>query len=88
MKLRRRKLLHLGAGAAAALGFPRFAWALDYPTRPIHLVLPFFAGGLADILARTIAEGLSKRLGQQIIVDDQQGAGGNLATAMVVRGVA
>ena len=85
MKLRRRKLLHLAAGAAAALAISRFASALDYPTRPIHLVVPFFAGGLADILARTIAEGLSKQLGQQIVVDDQPGAGGNLATAMVVR---
>src|ERR1700720_1256473 len=85
MKLRRRNLLHLAAGAAAALAFPRFASALDYPTRPVHLVVPFFAGGLADILARTTAEALSKQLGQQVIVDDQPGAGGNLATAMVVR---
>lgn len=51
----------------------------------MHFVVAFFAGSLSDILARAIAEALSKQLGQQIIVDDQPGAGGNLATAMVVR---
>jgi tripartite-type tricarboxylate transporter receptor subunit TctC len=85
MKLDRRKFLHLSAVAAAVLAFPRFASALDYPTRPVRFVVAFFAGGLSDILARTIAEALSKQLGQQVIVDDQPGAGGNLATAMVVR---
>ena len=67
------------------LAFPRFASALDYPTRPVRFVVAFFAGSLSDILARTIADGLSKQLSQQIIVDDQPGAGGNLATYMVVR---
>jgi tripartite-type tricarboxylate transporter receptor subunit TctC len=85
MKLPRRKFLQLTAGAATAPAFPRFAWALDYPGRPVRLVVAFFAGSLSDILARTIADGLSKQLGQQIIVDDQPGAGGNLATDMVVR---
>jgi tripartite-type tricarboxylate transporter receptor subunit TctC len=63
----------------------RFVLASDYPSRPVHFVVAFFAGSLSDILARAIAEALSKQLGQQIIVDDQPGAGGNLATAMVVR---
>jgi tripartite-type tricarboxylate transporter receptor subunit TctC len=87
MKLYRRKFLHLAAGAAAIVAFPRFASALDYPTRPVRFVVAFFAGSLSDILARTIADGLSKQLNQQIVVDDQPGAGGNLATDMVVRAV-
>jgi tripartite-type tricarboxylate transporter receptor subunit TctC len=84
VKLPRRKLLHLALGAAGP-AIPRFASALDYPGRPVRFVVEFFASSLSDILARTIAEGLSKRLGQQVIVDDQPGAGGNLATDMVVR---
>jgi tripartite-type tricarboxylate transporter receptor subunit TctC len=85
MKLPRRKFLHLAAGAAALPALPRIASALDYPTRPVHFIVAFFAGSLSDILARPIAQWLSKRLGQQVIVDDQPGAGGNLATDMVVR---
>jgi tripartite-type tricarboxylate transporter receptor subunit TctC len=51
----------------------------------VRLVVGFFAGGLSDILARVMAQALSKRLGQQVVVDDQPGAGSNLATDMVVR---
>lgn len=85
MKLSRRKFLHLAVGAATVTAFPRFATALDYPNRPVRFVVEFFAGSLSDIIARTIAEGLSKQLGQQVIVDNQPGAGGNLATSLVVR---
>jgi tripartite-type tricarboxylate transporter receptor subunit TctC len=81
MKLPRRKFLHLAVGAATVTAFPRFSTALDYPNRPVRVVVEFFAGSLSDIIARTIAEGLSKQLGQQVIVDDQPGAGGNLATS-------
>jgi tripartite-type tricarboxylate transporter receptor subunit TctC len=85
MKLPRRKFLRLAVGGATVTAFPRFATALDYPNRPVRFVVEFFAGSLSDIIARTIAEGLSKQLGQQVIVDDQPGAGGNLATSLVVR---
>jgi len=81
----RRKFLHLAACAAAVPGLPRLATALDYPNRPVRFVVEFFAGSLSDIIARTIAQGLSNQLGQQVIVDDQPGAGGNLATSLVVR---
>jgi tripartite-type tricarboxylate transporter receptor subunit TctC len=77
--------LYLAGSVAAVPSFLRFVLASDYPSRPVHFVVAFFAGSLSDILARAIAEALSKQLGQQIIVDDQPGAGGNLATAMVVR---
>jgi tripartite-type tricarboxylate transporter receptor subunit TctC len=85
MKFLRRKFLRLAAGAATLPVTTRLASALDYPTRPVYLIVQYFAGSLSDIVARLIAQWLSKRLGQQVIVDDQPGAGGNLATDMVVR---
>jgi tripartite-type tricarboxylate transporter receptor subunit TctC len=85
MKLPRRAFLHLAMGAAAMPATSRIASALDYPTRPVRFVVAFFAGSLSDVLARPIAQWLSKRLGQQFVVDDQPGAGGNMATDMVVR---
>jgi tripartite-type tricarboxylate transporter receptor subunit TctC len=72
-------------GAASMPATSRIASALDYPTRPVRFVVAFFAGSLSDILARPIAQWLSKRFGQQFVVDDQPGAGGNMATDMVVR---
>jgi len=85
MKFPRRTFLHLAASTATAPLLSRTASALDYPTRPIHLVVGFFAGGLSDILARLIAQALSERLGQQVVVDDRPGAGSNLATEIVAR---
>jgi tripartite-type tricarboxylate transporter receptor subunit TctC len=85
MKLPRRKFLHLAAGAAALPAASRIASAQTYPTRPVHLIVGFFAGGLTDILARLLSPSLSERLGQQFIVEDQPGAGTNLAAEAVVR---
>jgi tripartite-type tricarboxylate transporter receptor subunit TctC len=85
MILPRRKFLHLAAGAAALPAFSRFAWALDYPTRPVRIVVGFAAGGLADIVARVLAQQLSKQLGQSFIVENRIGAGTNIATEAVVR---
>ena len=65
MRLRRRQFLHLTAGAAAVPVTSRFAGAENYPTRPVHLVVGFFAGGLTDILARILTISLSQRMGQQ-----------------------
>jgi tripartite-type tricarboxylate transporter receptor subunit TctC len=84
MKLPRRKFLHLAAGAAALPALSRIARAQAYPSRPVHLIVGFFAGGLSDILARLLAQALSERLGQQFIVEDQPGAGTNRATETVV----
>jgi len=52
MKLRRRQFLYLAAGAAVLPAMPRIASALDYPTRPVHWIVGFAAGGDADIIAR------------------------------------
>ncbi|MGB5182547.1 MAG: tripartite tricarboxylate transporter substrate binding protein [Xanthobacteraceae bacterium] len=85
MKLPRRKFLHVAAGAAALPALPRVASALDYPTRPVHLLVGFAAGGPLDTSARLIGQWLSERLGQPFVIENRPGAGSNLATEIVVR---
>jgi len=85
MKLPRRQFLHLAAGAAALPAISRNAFALDYPTRPVRLVVGFPAGLTPDITARIVGQALSERLGRQVIVDNRPGAGSNIAAEAVVR---
>jgi tripartite-type tricarboxylate transporter receptor subunit TctC len=85
MKLPRREFLHLFATAIALPAAARLAWAETYPARPVHIIVGFAAGGPNDISARLIAQWLSERLGQQFIVENRPGAGGNVATELVVR---
>jgi tripartite-type tricarboxylate transporter receptor subunit TctC len=87
MKLPRRKFLHLAAGAASLPALPRYASALDYPTRPVHWIIGFPPGGGADIVARIMGAWLAERLGQQVIIENRPGAGTNIATEYVVRAV-
>ncbi len=79
--MRRRSLL---AGTAAA-GFARPAFADTWPSRPIKLVAPFAPGGGSDFTSRLIAEKLSARLGQPVIVDNKPGAGGNLGAEVAIK---
>src|ERR1700733_8370272 len=67
----------------ALLGGGR-ARTLDYPTRPVHVVVGYPAGGTTDILARLVGQYLSERLGQQFIIDNRSGAGNNIGTEAVV----
>jgi tripartite-type tricarboxylate transporter receptor subunit TctC len=85
VKLPRRKFLHLVAGAAALPARPGVASALNYPTRPVHILVGFAPAGATDICARLIGQWLSERLGQQFIVENRPGAGSNIATEGVVR---
>src|SRR5215469_11527021 len=85
MKLPRRTFLHLAAGAAALPVVPRIAFAQAYPTRPVRLIVPFGSAGATDITARLIGQWLSERLGQQFVIENRPGAGGNIATEAVVR---
>jgi tripartite-type tricarboxylate transporter receptor subunit TctC len=85
MRLSRRRCLFLAAAAAALPSMPRLVIAETYPTRPIHLIVGFPPGGGVDIVARLMAQWLSQRLGQQVVVDNKPGAGGNIATETVVR---
>ena len=85
MKLPRRQFLHLAAGASALSVAARVAAALDYPTRPVHIVVGLPPGLTPDIGARFMAQSLSERLGQQFVVDNRPGGAGNIATELVVR---
>jgi tripartite-type tricarboxylate transporter receptor subunit TctC len=84
MKLRRRQFLHLAAGAAAIPAVSRIAIAQTYPTRPVRIIAGFAAGGGLDITARLVGQSLSGRLGQQFVVENRPGAGGNIGTEAVV----
>jgi tripartite-type tricarboxylate transporter receptor subunit TctC len=84
MTLARRQFLSL---AGIALGMPavsRVANAQTYPARPVRMLVGFAAGGAPDIAARLVAQWLSDRLGQQFVVENRPGAGGNIATEAVV----
>src|SRR5262250_2282045 len=86
MKLpHRRQFLHLAAGAAALPAVSRIAWAQTYPTRPVRLIVGWPPGGAADVVGRLIGQLLSERLGQQFVIENRPGAGGNLAAEAVVR---
>ena len=85
MKLPRRTFLHLAAGAAALPAASRIAGAQAYPSRPVRLIAPFAPGGATDLVARLMGQWLSERFGQQFIVENRPGAGGNIGTETVVR---
>jgi tripartite-type tricarboxylate transporter receptor subunit TctC len=85
MKLPRRQFLHLAAGAAALPALSRVARAQAYPTRPVHLIVSFAAGGPNDTVARLLGQWLAERLGQQFVIENRTGAGGNIGTEVVVR---
>jgi tripartite-type tricarboxylate transporter receptor subunit TctC len=84
MTIPRRRFLHLAAGVAALPAATRIARADIYPSRPVHLVVGFSPGSASDINARLVGQWLSERLGQQFVVDNRSGAGGNIASDFVV----
>jgi len=85
LKLPRRAFLQLATGAAALPTVSRMACALDYPTRPVHLIEGFGASGAPDIIARLTGQSLSERLGQSFVIENHSGASSNIATEAVVR---
>ena len=85
MKLSRRRVLHLAAGAAALPVMSRIASAQAYPARPVRIIVPFAPAGTTDITARLIGQWLSEQLGQQFFVETRPGAGTNIGIEAVVR---
>jgi tripartite-type tricarboxylate transporter receptor subunit TctC len=81
MLIRRRTFL---AGSAAALAAPA-AFAQSYPSRPIHLIVPYPAGGGTDFFARVVAAPMGQTLGQQIVIENRPGAGTNIGAETVAR---
>jgi tripartite-type tricarboxylate transporter receptor subunit TctC len=84
----RRKFLQVAAGAIALPAVSRSALALDYPRRPVKILVGFPAGGAVDIVARLIGDWLSQRLGGQFFVENRPGAANNIATEDMVRSAA
>ena len=85
MKLPRRRFLYAAGGAAALPTLLPIAEAQTYPSRPVHVIEGFGAGGVPDILARLMGQWLAERLGQPFIVENKSGATGRIATEAVVR---
>ena len=85
MKLPRRTFVHLAAAILALPAVSRVARAQAYPTRPVRLIVGFTPGSAPDIVARLVGQWLSERLGQQFLVENRGGAGGNIGTEVVVR---
>jgi tripartite-type tricarboxylate transporter receptor subunit TctC len=85
MRLPRRKFLFFAAGAAAAAAGPLRAAALDYPTRPVRLIVGFPAGTAPDITGRVVAQWLSERLGQQVGIDNRPGAASSIAVETLAK---
>ncbi len=79
----RRNFLHLAMSAAALPAVSHRAWAQTYPTRPVRIIVGFPAGTSSDITARLTGQWLSKRLGQQFVVENRTGAGTNIAAESV-----
>lgn len=82
-----KRLAMAAAAAAVTVLSAGSAWAQAYPNRPVRIVAPFPAGGLADVLARAVGDEMTKSLGQPVVVENRAGAGGNVG-AEVVAGAA
>jgi tripartite-type tricarboxylate transporter receptor subunit TctC len=81
----RTRALRLVAAASMVLGALGVASAQDYPTKPIHMIVPFTPGGGTDTFCRLVSDKLSQVLGQQIVVENRPGAGGTIGTAVVAQ---
>jgi tripartite-type tricarboxylate transporter receptor subunit TctC len=85
MTIQRRRFLHLAAGAVALPAVSRTASAQAYPAQPVKIIVGFAAGSGSDIFARLMAQWLSERLGQTVLIENRAGAGGNVGTEAVVK---
>jgi tripartite-type tricarboxylate transporter receptor subunit TctC len=79
------RALGFAASVAAVLLSPCAQAQGNFPSRPIHIIVPFPAGGIVDIVARAITEQVGRDFKQTVIVEDRPGANGNIGTAAVAR---
>jgi tripartite-type tricarboxylate transporter receptor subunit TctC len=85
-RVARRQFLRIAVGGAVALPFVScFAWAHAYPTRPVRIIVPFAAGAVNDITARLTGQWLTERVGQQSIIENRPGGGGNIGIEAVIQ---
>jgi tripartite-type tricarboxylate transporter receptor subunit TctC len=85
MNLLRRRFLRLIGAAGAGLFVSPLAWAQDYPTRAVTIIVPFTPGGSTDIIARMLAQKLEQRLGKSFVVENRPGAGTIIAASAVAK---
>jgi tripartite-type tricarboxylate transporter receptor subunit TctC len=85
MTSRRNFVSHVAACVAMSLGVFSAAQAQTYPIKPLRIVVPFGAGGVADLTVRTVAQKMSESLGQSVVIDNRPGAGGIVAAEMVAK---
>ena len=85
MKFERRQILQLAVGAAVLPVLSAMAWGQAYPSRSITMIVPFAAGGPTDVAARVVGEHMSRTLGQQIVVENVNGAGGTTGSLRTMR---
>ena len=79
------KAIAWAAAAALTAAVPLSAWPQAWPAKPVRLIVPFAPGGAVDVTARTIAQSLTTRLGQQVLVDNRGGAGGNIGVEVAAK---
>jgi len=85
MKLRRRRFLRLAASALALPAVSRLARAEGYPSRPVRWIVCFAAGGPNDVTARLVGQYLSEQLGQNVVIENRVGAGGNVGMEIALK---
>ena len=83
-RITRRTFSSSALAAAAALGMPHVARAQAYPSRPVRMILPFGAGGVADATSRLAADKLGEKLGQRFVVENMPGPGGIAAARAMI----
>src|SRR5947209_4212063 len=85
MKISRRRFLRLAGMSAALAAVPRASRAQTYPARPVRVIVPYGPAGIADVVARLIAERLSAHLEKQFYIENVPGAGGNIGMGRAAR---
>jgi len=88
MNLNRRRILQLAGATLVAVQWPPSTWAQSYPVRPVRVIVPVAAGGANDTATRLVMQKLSASLGQQFVVENQGGGGGNIGMGAAAKALA